>query len=128
MKYFILASMLCLVRPAHGETTPYSKPIDFSKWYDSSEFSHVLKNIPVGKYPIIIEAGPVVGDGVVYRVLLKPKPIEDFEYRYMYSAKNSEFSKKRKKFAKLGFTLIYHQKVQLMGGKVHQAVWVKRDL
>jgi len=128
MRYILLISLLCLFQLAHAEKTPYSKTNDFSRWFGADEFVQVLNDIPPNKYPMIIEAAPLVGDGVVFRVLVKPKPSNNFKYRLAYRASENAFIKKNEAYSKLGFTLIYHQKVQLMPGKGHQAVWVKNDL
>lgn len=128
MKYSLLISFLCLLQLAHAETTPFFKPSEFSQWHNPNKFTQILKDIPKDKYPVIIESANLVGDGVVFRVLVRPKPNKNFESRYIYYVNTNEFIRANDKFSQLGFILIHHQVIQLMLDKSHQATWVKNDL
>ena len=104
--------------------SPYTSTLEFSAWLQAQEFKSIINSIPSKQYPIIIEAGALLGDGVVFRVLFNNKPTDFLKYEYAYGIDKEEYVRKNKKFKKLGYTLIHHQVVQLMHDKSHQVVWV----
>lgn len=110
---------------AHSEVKPYGSSEDFSVWYRSEIIADKLNEIEEDSYPIVIQAGPLLGDGVAYRFLCVAKPSRNFEYRLLYGRPLAEFEARDKKLKEAEFTLIHHQTVQLMGGVAHQAVWTK---
>ena len=106
---------------------PYGFFKDFSQWFHDTEFEKKIKEIPDDSYPILIQAGPLLGDGVAYRYLLVPKPTENFEYKFTFGQNEQNFKSLNLELIESGFTIIHHQTVQLMGGIVHQAVWTKQN-
>ena len=109
-----------------AETVPYNinEFQQFSEWLTHDKFTEQLKNIPKDKYPILIQAGPLLGDGVVYRFILTKKPSDKFKYEVAYGIEDIEFKNKNINLVKKGYTLIQHQTAVVMVGTIHQAVWV----
>jgi len=122
----ILTLLMSLVSSqAHAEQVPYSEHQKFSAWLQTGEFETLLKQTKSTQYPIVIQAGALIGDGVVYRVLLIGKPSKAFQHEMVFGASEKECKQRNKQLVDKGYTLVHHQTVQLMAGKAHQAVWVK---
>lgn len=127
MKYLLSILFICSTLSVDADIAPYGDFSDFTPWLYDTEFEKKVEEIPEGSYPILIQAGPLVGDGVVYRYLLIPKPTKDFEYKFIYGQNEQLFKKQNLELIESGFILIYHQTIQLMGGEAHQAVWTKHN-
>lgn len=118
-------SMPLVSGQAHAEQVPYTEHQKFSGWLQTAEFETLLKKTKSTQYPIVIQAGALLGDGVVYRVLFVDKPSKAFQHEMVYGVSEKECKQRNRQLADKGYTLIHHQAVQLMAGKAHQAVWVK---
>ena len=125
MKLILAISFMLVAFTACAEVLPYGNFENFSNWYRSENIDAKLNEIEENRYPIVIQAGPLLGDGVAYRFLCVTKPSKNFEYRLLYGKAKAEFEARDMKLKEAGFTLIHHQTVQLMGGVAHQAIWTK---
>lgn len=99
----------------------------FSDWMEPTEFEAFYTTKTSNEYPPIIEAKPLLGDGVAYRALFIQKPSNDFEYQSEYGISDKLFKEINTKLKEKEFVLIHHQEVMLMGGTSNQATWVKNE-
>jgi hypothetical protein len=128
MKKTILILILMLAQTASAEILPYSEFIKFSEWSNKEKFSKYIEQIASNQYPVVIEAGALVGDGVVYRVLVNNKPENKLKYEYVYGVNENKYLEQTNLFNKDGYVLIHHQILQGMAHELHQAIWVKAGL
>jgi hypothetical protein len=116
------------VAKAHDGVVPFGKQqTRFSQWIRPGDFELQLEKISDKRYPMVIEGGPLEGDGVVYRMLLMDKPTRGLQSEFVYGVKEREYDQRHQELHKKGYVLIQHQVVQLISFKAHQAVWVKND-
>lgn len=57
---------------------------EFSHWHRPDNFDDLIEKMSDDQYPIAIQAGPLEGDGVVYRVLLMDKPTKGLQSEFVY--------------------------------------------
>jgi hypothetical protein len=119
----ILQAQSCLAIKAQEE--PLGEWASFGVWMEMSDMDEALKKMKTNQYPIVIQAGYVLGDGILFRVLCVPKPNKDFEYEIAYGKDEEEFRQLHDAYTKRGFRLISHQTTPWLAGISHQAVWVK---
>ncbi len=96
----------------------------FSEWMEASEFEVFYASKPDTVYPVVIEAKPLLGDGVAFRVMFIEKPSGKFRFESVYGISDRDFENMQAKLTGKRFVLIHHQKVMLIGGFSHQATWV----
>ena len=127
MKYLLSILFIFAALSVDANMAPYGDFEEFSQWFHDTEFEKKIKEFPEDSYPILIQAGPLLGDGVAYRYLLVPKPTKDFEFKFIFGQSEQDFKNLNLELIESKFTLIHHQTVQLMGGIAHQAVWTKQN-
>jgi hypothetical protein len=98
---------------------------EFSEWQHAGTFRNTIMQIPSSKYPVVIQGGVLLGDGIAFRMLLVDKPSSDLQYEYLYDVDESTFIEQNEIFIKNGYTLIQHRTLQIMHSIIHQAIWIK---
>ena len=96
----------------------------FSEWMRSEAFDVFYASKAGNVYPVVVEAKPLLGDGVVFRAMFIAKPSHHFRFESVYGISDRHFENIQAKLTSKGFVLIHHQKVMLIGGWSHQATWV----
>ncbi len=126
MRYLFYILAILLSNTLYAD--PYTEIDEFSEWHQAESFIKIINSAPTNKYPVIIQGGALLGDGVEFRVFFNRKPSRKFMYHIVFGVYEKEFTKLNYQYVEAGFTLIHCQTVKLMSGLSYQAVWVKNAI
>jgi len=121
----LLFFLFLIVSSSTSYGTPYTETNTFSEWHRFEDFSELIKSTPRNKFPAIVQAGALLGDGAEYRVLFTIKPSDNFEYHITYGATVEKYTSLNAQYTEAGFILSHRQIVPLRHGLSYQAVWIK---
>ena len=128
MKNILCTFLVLLTVSANANSYKQQFAEGFSQWLHTKDFVKLLGSVPSDKYPAVLQGSALLGDGVVFRALLLPKPNQSFQHKFTYGTSKVGFTKLSNEYEKSGFILIQWQTVRLRSGLSYQGVWVKNRL